>query len=232
MVDTHRFNLGPVCVQLVSEVAAVLAQRHEDHLIHTLQLATYLPLDVQSVTRIVESLEEDEEMGMERVQKESLSWVKFPEPERYIHRDLDLESGSQFDEAYSLHNTIAQLKSGPDWERKMREEHQVLRVAANAKNRTIELAYLTRRLDLPSAKIQSILNVFQAEGHIALRYDEDTDTLWYTFPDFEYSKALYERNMSIQAEAEPKEPSSPKWAIMGVAVLGLVLIMLLVKLSI
>lgn len=232
MVDTHRFNLGPVCVELVTEVAAELAQQHPDHLIHILQLTTYLPLDVQSVTRIVESLEEDEDMGIEREQKDSLSWVRIPQPERYIHRALGLESGAEFGAASGLHRTIAQLKSGPDWERKMREEHQVLRVAANAKNRTIELAYLTRRLDLPSAKIQSILNDFQAEGHIALRYDEDTDTLWYTFPQLDYPKALYERNMSIQAEAEPREVSTTKWAILGVAVFGLVLIALLVKLSI
>lgn len=232
MVDTHRFNLGPVCVELVTEVAAILAQRHDDHLIHILQLATYLPLDVQSVTRIIDSLEDDAEVGIERVQKDSLSWVKIPQPERYIHRELDLESGCQFDEAYSLHNTIAQLKSGADWERKMREEHQVLRIASRAKNRTIELAYFTSRLDLPSAKIQSILNDFNAEGHIGLKYEEDAGILWYTFPEFEYPEALYERNLTIQSEAEPQEPSSPKWAIFGVAVLGFVLVMLLVKLSI
>jgi hypothetical protein len=232
MVDTHRFKLGPVCVRLVAEVAAILARQNDGRLTHVLQVATYLPLDVQSVARILESLEEGGELGVHRVQRDSLSWVVFPDPDIYIHREIDLEGGEHLDEIHGLLRTINALKTDEDWERKMREEHQVLRVAAAAKNRTVELAYLTSRLDLPSAKIQSILNDFRAEGHIGLDYDEDTDTLSYTFPELDYPAERFERNMSVQAEAEPKPSTSPMWAIVGLAMFGLVLVILLVKLAV
>lgn len=231
MVDTQRFKLGAVCVQLVSEVAATLARRDPEHLVHVLQLATYLPLDVQSVTRILESLEDSEEPGVERVQHDSLSWLKFDAPEHFIRHDLDLDAGEHLAEEYGLMRTINALKSDPDWERKMREEHQLLKIAAAAKHRTVELAYLTRRMELPSAKIQSILNDFHAEGHIGMSYDDDTSTLSYTFPKFDYPPARFERNMSMQAQAEPDKPANSRWAVVGLAMLGLVLIILLIRLA-
>lgn len=231
MVDTNRFKLGPDCVRLVSEVAASLARRDDEHVTHVLEVVTYLPLDVQSVARIVESLEEDEGGGVHRVQRDSLSYVEFNDPDVYSLRELDLDKGEHLEDVQGLMRTINALKTDEEWERKVHEEHQVLRVAAGAKSHTVELAYFTSRLDLPSAKIQSILNDFGAEGHIQLHYDEDTDTLSYTFPALDYPEERFERNMSVQAEVEPKTSTSPIWAIIALATLGLLVAILLIKLS-
>ncbi len=230
MVDTNRFKLGPECVRLVSEVAAILARRNDEHVTHVLRVATYMPLDVQSVARILESLE-DGDGGVHRIQRDSLSYFEFADPDVYSLRELDLEAGEHLEDTPGLMRTINALKTDEDWERKMREQHQVLRVAAGAKSHTIELAYFTSRLDLPSAKIQSILNDFGAEGHIQLHYDEDTDTLSYTFPPLDYPEERFKRNVSVQAEAEPNATTSPIWAIIALATLGLVVVIVLIKLS-
>lgn len=219
-------------MRLVSQVAAMLAERDADQVTHVLQVATYLPLDVQSVARIMESLEDNPDFGVHRVQKDVLNWVLFDDPERFIHSDISLDDERYLTDCDGLLRTINALKSDPDWERKMREEHQVLQVAAAAKHRTIELAYLTRRVDLSSAKLQSILNDFDAEGHIDLAYDEDTDTLSYTFPEFDYPAERFERNMSYQAEAEPAPQSRSLWAIIGLSIFGIILVLLLIQLAI
>lgn len=231
MVDTNRFRLGPECVRLVSEVAAVLARRSDSNMTHVLQVATYFPLDVQSVARILESLEDDEGGGVRRIQRDSLSYFEFDDPDVYSLRELDLEGGEHLADTPGLMRTINALKTDEDWERKLNDQHQVLEVAAGAKSRTVELAYFTSRLDLPSAKIQSILNDFGAEGHIELHYDEDTDTLSYTFPEFAYPHERFERNMSVQEQAEPKASTSPIWAIIALATLGLVAAIVLIKFS-
>lgn len=231
MVDTNRFKLGPECVRLVSEVAAILARRSEDNVTHVLEVTTYLPLDVQSVARILESVEESEGGGVQRIQRGTLPYFEFEDPDVYSLRELDLDRGEHLEEIQGLMRTINALKTDEEWERKALDQHQVLRVAAGAKSSTVELSYFTSRLDLPSAKIQSILNDFGAEGHIELHYDEDTDTLSYTFPEFDYPEERYERNMSLQAEGEPKETTSPIWAIIALATLGLLVVILLIKLS-
>ena len=231
MVDTNRFRLGPECVRLVSEVAAVLARRSDNNMAHVLQVATYFPLDVQSVARILESTEDDDGGGVRRIQRDSLSYFEFDDPDVYSLRELDLEGGEHLADTPGLMRTINALKTDEDWERKLNEQHQVLQVAAGAKSRTVELSYFTSRLDLPSAKIQSILNDFGAEGHIELHYDEDTDTLSYTFPEFSYPDDRFERNMSVQEQAEPKASTSPLWAIIALATVGLLVAILLIKFS-
>lgn len=231
MVDTNRFKLGPGCVRLVSEVAAILARRSEDNVTHVLEVTTYVPLDVQSVARILESVEESEGGGVRRIQRGTLPYFEFEDPDVYSLRELDLDRGEHFEDVQGLMRTINALKTDQDWERKALDQHQVLRVAAGAKSPTVELSYFTSRLDLPSAKIQSILNDFGAEGHIELHYDEDTDTLSYTFPEFDYPDERFARNMSLQAEAEPKASNNPIWAIITLATLGLLVVIVLIKLS-
>jgi hypothetical protein len=231
MVDTNRFKLGPNCVRLVSEVAAALARRHDEGIVHVLQVTTYLPLDVQSVARILESLEDDEGGGVQRIQRETLSYFQFSDPDVFSLRELELEAGEHLDDTQALMRTINALKTDDDWERKVHEQHQVLRVAAGAKSQTVELTYFASRLDLPSAKIQSILNDFGAEGHIELHYENDTDTLSYTFPEFAYPKERLARNMSFQAKVEPAVSTSPIWAIIALATLVLLGVIVLIKLS-
>ena len=230
MVDTQRFQLTPDCVRLVAEVAAMLARRREEDVTHVLEVATYFPLDVQSVARILESLEDDEG-GVRRIQREALSYFEFDDPDLYSLRELDVDDGEHLEESQGLTRTINALKTDGNWGRKTREEHEILRVAAGAKSRTVELAYFTSRLEMPSAKIQSILNDFGAEGHIQLHYDEDTDTLSYTFPELDYPEKRFERNMAFEEATEPKESTSPIWAIIALAALALVAVLFLIKFS-
>lgn len=234
MVDTQRFRLGPDCVRFVGEVAAILARRHPDNLVHVLQVATYVPLDVDSVARILESYEEGDDVT--RVQRDSISFFQFSDPDRHSLRQLDLDKAEHLSEANlaempGLMRSLNALKTEDDWSRKVREQHELLRIISGAKHPTVELSYLTSRTDTPSARIQSVLNDFGAQGHIELHYDEDTDTLSYTFPPIDYPKDRFERNMALQESAEPIESTSPMWLIIVLATLALLAIVVLIKLS-
>ncbi len=231
MVDTNRFRIGPNCVRLVSEVAAMLARRSGDNITHVLYVTTYLPLDVQSVARILESVEEQEGGGVRRIQRDGLSFFEFEDPDLYSLREFDLDKGEHLEELHALMRTINALKTDEEWERKTREQHEILKVAAGAKRQTIELSYFNSRLEMPSAKVQSLLNDFGAEGHIELHYDEDTETLSYTFPELDYPQKRFERNMSIQERGEPSASTRPIWAIIALATLGLLTVILLITLS-
>lgn len=216
---------------MVSEVAASLARRRDDDVTHVLEVATFMPLDVQSVARILESLEDQEGAVVRRIQLDSLAFFEFSDPDVYSLRELDLDAGDHLHDAAGLMRTINALKTDEEWERKTRDQHLILEAAANAKSTTIELAYFTSRLDLPSAKVQSILNDFGAEGHIELHYDEDTDTLSYTFPGLDYPEQRYERNIAAIESVTPSASGRPIWGIIALATLGLLLVILLVTFS-
>ena len=230
MVDTERFHINPDCARFVFEVAASLARRGGDNTTQVLEVATYLPLDVDSVGRAMESLDEDD--GVERIQNGEISYYRFDDPDQYSLREFDLDAGEHLADMESgLSRTMNALKSEEDWAKKMREQHEILHIAAGARSERIELSYFTSRCDIPSARVQSILNDFGAEGYVEIDYDEDTDTLSYTFPSLEYPAARFERNAGLVEQAEPAESSSPVWLVLLVSTIILLVVVLLIRSS-
>lgn len=230
MVDTERFHINPDCARFVFEVAASLARRGGDNTTQVLEVTTYLPLDVDSVGRAMESLDED--AGVERIQDGEISYYHFDDPDQYSLREFDLDAGEHLEEVESgLSRTMNALKSEDDWAKKMREQHEILHIAAGARSQRIELSYFTSRCDIPSARVQSILNDFGAEGYVEIDYDEDTDTLSYTFPDLEYPAERFERNSGLVERAEPAESSSAVWLVLLVSTIILLVVVLLIRSS-
>src|SRR5690606_10196148 len=86
-------------------------------------------------------------------------------------------------------------------------QHELLHIAACAKNYTVELSYFISRSDIPSAKIQSILNDFSAEGYISIVFDENNNTINYTFPQFSYPNRRMQHNLSLLERTETKNSS-------------------------
>jgi hypothetical protein len=230
MVDTERFHINPDCARFVSEVTASLARRGGNHTTQVLEVTTYLPLDVDSVGRALESLEDDP--GVERIQEGEISYYRFDDPDQYSLREFDLDAGEHLSDIDpGLVRTMNALKSEEDWGKKAREQHEILHIAAGARSQTVELSYFTSRCDIPSARVQSILNDFGAEGYVEIDYDEDTDTLSYTFPQLQYPAERFERNTGLIERAEPKESNSPVWLVLLVSTIILLVAILLIRSS-
>lgn len=229
MVDTQRFQLGPYAVQLVSEVMATLAH-HGDGITHAFAVASYLPLDVDSVARILDSLEEDDDVR--RVQREDgLCYYERAEGPRRISLE-DLQAGRHLDDCPGFNRNLGALRQDEDWLRKVREQHELLGIAAAARHRTVELGYMTSRSELTSAKIQSILNDFAAEGYLEVHYVEDDDRLEYTFPPFDYPADRRTRNLAILETIEPRPTQTPTqryWLLIVIAAAVLLLIVILTR---
>ena len=226
MVDTERFQLGPELIHTVTVVAAHCAARG-DKSVSPLQVATYVPLDVDSVGRILEAVEEDYEL--ERTERGDICYFEFEDPESIEDAELDVEAGAHLEETSNLQNNLSALKSDEGWSRKVREQHEVLRIAAKSDSPTVELSYFLSRTDVPSARIQSILNDFEAEGYVAHNFDEENDILEYTFPSFDYPDERHERNMAILEELDGTEHTFRIWLLLGAFALLLLVIVIVIR---
>lgn len=230
MVDTERFQLGPGLIQVVAQVATRLAER-TDQTVNPIQVATYVPLDVDSVGRILESLEED--YDLERVERDSICLFRFrdaQELEEATAAPVDIDNGEHLIDNPLFESNLADLKSEDGWTRKVREQHEILSVAAAAGTQTVELSHFISRSDLPSSKVQSILNDFGAERYVGSHIDEEAETVSYTFPEFDYPEHRRDRNLEIVEELDGQS-RSPRviWYLLGVSVVLLLVIVILVR---
>lgn len=204
MADSQRLRSVPEGIQLISEVAAELARREEAP-VTVLGVTSFFPMDVDSIARVLEGLEELE--GVERVQLDKLAAYEIEHPERFLPGPLDIEEQAHLEKAPAFMRAVASLKQDADWVKKVREQHELLRIASAAREPRVELGYLTSRTDMPSAKVQSLLNDFGAEGYIDVTVDEDADALYYTFPRLDYSRRRFQRNMSLLESLEVAPPA-------------------------
>lgn len=225
MVDTKRFQLLSGCVAVVGEVAALLASRNGDHRVSVLQLTTYFPLDVERVGRILESLEEENPESVRSTDDEQIKAYEFEDPSKYIVHDFDLEHDAYL-EVQGIRESIGTLKLKKDWVRKFRNQHELLFLMGKAERNTLELSYFVRRTDLASAKIQSILNGWEAEGYVNSHFDEDSETLSYSFLPYEYPEIRYERNLTFESKAEVETSADRRW--IGLAAIFAIIIWLIV----
>ncbi len=206
MVDTQQLQSAPQCVSGVAEVAAQRASASPEHLTHALEVTSYFPLDVDTVSRMLESLCERDDISM--LERDSIAYVHIDEPDAYNLRMLDIDASEHLTSNTSLLKHLAVLRSDDVWMRRVRDQHALLRVAAQARDATLELSYFSNRSDLPSAKIQSVLNDLGASGQILVSVDDDAGVVRYTFPDFDYPKRRHQQNMQLldELESSPVRP--------------------------
>ena len=226
MVDTQRFQLGPGLIQVVGRAAGRLAQRY-DRPVSPLEVTTYVPLDVDSVGRILESLEQD--YDIERVQTDGLCHFRVDDAEALAKGAGDIDAGDHLRNHDLFESNLADLKSDEGWTRKVFEQHEILSIAAASQSVELELTYFQSRSEIPSSKIQSILNDFDAEGYIGSNLDEDEESPSFRFPELEYPNARRSRNMAILDETDSDNRNNRIWLALTVAVAILLVFIILVR---
>ena len=226
MADTHRLQATPQGLRMVSEVAAELAGREQGET-SVLAVTTYFPMDVDSIARVFEGLEELE--GVERVQRGAMTIYQIEDRDRFVTKGPAIEEEAFVEEAPGLLRAVGALKQDQDWVRTVRGQHELLHIVAESGKTTVELSYLTSRAKMSRARIQSVLNDFDAAGHIGVEFDEDIGELRYSFPPLEYPKQRWEHNLRQLNEAEaPARSRFSLWVFLAVfATLVLIVIILL-----
>ena len=227
MTDSERLRTVPEGIQLISEVGGRLASQGEGRT-SVLAVATYLPMDVDSVARVFEGLEEI--AGVERIQEEKFTVYEIEEGERFARsEEAGLEGPEFLGESGGFLRAVGSLKRDQDWVRKVKEQHRLLQVAASARDSRVELEYLTTRARLSRARVQSLLNDFDAAGYIGMEVDEEGDRIFYFFPPLDYPKKRFESNMALLDDVEPEHRSRLSlWIFIGAfAVILLAIVMLM-----
>ena len=225
MVDTQRIQNAPQCISGVAQVAALRAKDLSQGQVHVLDVVTYVPLDVETVSRMLESLTDRDDIA--QVQAGDFSVIDFEDPQGFYTRPLSLDDQEHLTENPSLLKNLSQLRQDDGWVRKVQIQHDLLRLVAKSKKKRVDIEFFTRQCDWPSVKIQSTLNDLNADGHIVMEIDERADKVFYTFPPFEYPKKRYQNNMTFLEDLPT--PASSRIIVLSVlavllalAVFGLV----------
>ena len=216
----------PDGLRLVSAVAAELAARGDGHT-SVLAATTYFPMDVDSIARVFEGLEQLD--GVERLQRGPLTVYRIDNPDRFTDKAPPIDDPAFFDEAAGLRKAVADLKRDADWERRVRGQHELLRIIAASDETELELSYLTSRASMSRAKVQSLLNDFDAQGYISVDVDEEVDAVTYQFPVIDYPESRHDRNMQQLEAVEPpaRSRTSPWFILAAFAVVVLIVVILL-----
>ncbi len=228
MTDSQRLRTIPEGIRLVSEVAGELASRGEGRT-SVLAVATYLPMDVDSVARVFEGFEEVP--GVARVQIGTRAEYEIGDTDRFRRGDEGIDSPELLEGAREFLRAVGELKLDDEWVRKVEEQHELLFLVAGSGKEELELGYLTRRVKWPRARVQSVLNDFDAEGYIDVLIDEEGDEVRYSFPPLEYPKERYERNMELLQDVAPGGRSKV-WLWIALAVLGVIILAVVVLLRV
>ena len=226
MSESQRLRTTADGLRLVSEIAGELARRGGGQT-SVLAVTTYFPMDVDSVARVFEGLEEIE--GVERVEQGPLTIYEIHDAGRFAQEDgVDLDDPEFLRGAPGFLRVVGVLKRDQEWLQKVRRQHELLQLLAEADERVVDLTYLTSRASMSRAQIQSLLNDFDAAGYIGVEFDEDVDKLRYTIPQLDYPQERLERNMRRLEEVDP--PARTRFSLCVllavVAVIVLIVVML------
>lgn len=226
MADSQRLRTTPDGLRMISTVAAELARRGDGHT-SVLAATTYFPVDVDSVARVFEGLEELE--GIDRLQQGPLTVYRIEQPDRFTAAPPDIDDPAFIDNAVGFMKAIAELKTDPDWEHRVRGQHELLEIIADSDRTEIELSYLTSRVSMSRARVQSLLNDFDAQGYIGVDVDEEVDSVTYQFPPIDYPPRRFDANMERLQKVEPPARSQfSAWFVLAAfAVVVLVVVILL-----
>ncbi len=225
MVDTHRLQTTSGGMLVVAELTGRLARRSEG-VTSVLEVATYLPMDVESVARALEGVEtlddveEIEQRGLKRYAVSNGGLVRGG-------RARDESEEALVEDSQEVSRTVGALKENGHWLRTVREQHELLHLVAKSGKEVVELSYLEGRATVSRARIQRLLNDFDAAGYIEVEYDEDVGELSYRFPPLEYGEGRWKRNMEAIDEAEP--PVSSKRSLWGaLAIFAAVILVIMI----
>ncbi len=228
MADSQRLRSTPEGIRLVSEVAAELAGRSGGRT-SVLAVATYFPVDVDSVARVFEAIEAID--GVERIEEGPLTFYEIEDQQRFERPGPGVSQASFIDESAGFLRALGTLKSDEEWVRKVRAQHQLLRIVADADETTLELSYLTSRAGMSRARVQSLLNDFDAQGYLHIEVDEEMDQLRYIFPPIEYPRDRFERHMRLIEEVEaPVRTRSSPWIVLAIIALVILAIVIWLRL--
>ena len=195
MIDTQPIQAAPQCISGVAEVAAVCARQDADHCTHVLEVTTYFPLDVATISRMMEGLSERE--GIDFIETDQMHYLRVVRPDDYNVQMLNFDAGEHLAANGSLRKHLGAFRRDDQWVRRVVEQHEVMQVAAASKIKRLELEHFLRRLEIPKARVQSTLNDLGAGQHIAIDVDESMGHVHYVFPDFDYPKARFLQNMKM-----------------------------------
>lgn len=224
MVDSQRLRSTPEGIRLVSEAAAELAHRGDGRT-SVLATATYFPVDVDSVARVFEAIEAID--GVERIQEGTLTLYEIEDSDRFARPGPDVSQASFIHDSSGFVRALATLKGDAEWVRQVQAQHQLLRIVADSGRTTLELSYLTSRTQMSRARVQSLLNDFDAQGFLHVEVDEEMDKIRYVFPPIDYPAARFDQNMALLEDVDPPVPSrSRSWialAVVALIILGIVI---------
>jgi len=193
----------------VSRVAHELARRHGK--VAVLQVVPYVPLDVDCVARILESL--DELPSTVSIQgDDGIKYYTFKDkmPETRI------EAAAHLEESTSFGRNVKNLCDDPHWSRRARAQHTLLALVAGSSRSRFSCDFLASRTKLPLSKIQSALNDFVAQNYVQMQMG-DGDEAAYVFPKIEYPSLLLDANLGLLAPASESGRVRKLWWLLALA---------------
>ncbi|MFB6264364.1 MAG: hypothetical protein ABEL76_12195 [Bradymonadaceae bacterium] len=229
MVDTGRFQFGMGLVAVVGTVAAQLAERQGGE-VSPLQVATFLPLDVDSVGRILENLADEE--SIEPVERDGLRLFRIDAPDQLKRAPVDLDRREYIETWDELDDELAEIHIDGERSETVLEQHELIRAASelSPEGGRIELADLEERADVGTARLQSLLNDFDVECFVDCVFHEDDERLEYEFPPIDYPEARYRKNLELLDRlVEHSESSTRRWLWLAAGALMLFLIVFAVR---
>lgn len=218
MVDTERFHLGPHAVQAVGGIVTSMGRDRETH---ALEIATHIPLDIESIARILDALE-DEGIVAARIDERGLKHITLKRDD-YADVAERVRTGTHLDDPGLKRNLVA-LRADDNWVRNVRDQHRVLRAITSLGHKT-DLDRIVAASDVPASRVRTMLGDLETEGYAISTYDEAEDVMNIEFPPLAYPKELFERNLAIIAHVETERAAvSPFiWLLLLLATLLLAL---------
>lgn len=155
-----------------------------------------------------------DERGLKRIQVEREDYEGFAKL---------VKNGVHMDDP-GLRRNLSALRADPEWAKKARDQHRVLRAITSLGPRT-DLEHLVSASGVHAARVRTILGDLETEGYALTDYEEETDTLRVEVPPTTYPKDRFERNLAVISEAEAAQPMLPPfwWVLLGIAGILLVL---------
>ena len=164
MVDTQRITSTSLIAVSVGEVAGALAATHPERLVHTFEVASFFPLDVESVERVMHCLEGHYQL--DQVRRDGLGYWAFLEPSEIdagaVRRYL---RGEHLEPSGQLMRQLAALARDDEEYRRTRDQHELLRLVGELDDRCVAFSRLIHGNAMTSARLKSLLNDFVAVGH-------------------------------------------------------------------
>lgn len=221
MVDTQRFNIGPATVQVVSRVAHELARQNGR--VAVLQVIPFVPFDVDTIARILESL--DELPATSRIQgDDGIDYYTFSDP----NPPLNIEEGEHLKDQPGLLKNLRTFSDDPEWVRRTRAQHTLLAFVASSPRPRFTCELLASRCKVPGSKVQSALNDFVSQKYVHM-VEDDADEVFYVFPKIVYPPVRLEANLKQLAPADESGRVSKHWWLAAI-VAALVLVIVLLEL--